>query len=435
MGPPRKQIWNARAHVETKAKRASLRATKAPDVDDLSSDLASLKIDRTPARERGSAFGQLVAWVIALGILGGVAAWAYPQLSAQMFKAEVQTAPILEISPSAALTSLTATGYVIAERRSKVGANVPGRIAKLWVREGATVKEGDVLVELEAADQKSNVASAQARVLAAQAKIASAHAALRELHVQLARQRTLVAESAASRSVVEDLEARIATAEAAIHAAEADTRASQAEVEHAKVTLGHMTIRAPIDGTVLDKPLDVGEMVDTNTPLLELADLHSIVVEIDVPEARLALVKVGGPCEISLDAFAGKRLRGRVREIGKRVNRSKATVPVKVEFTDDQAGVLPDMSARVSFLTEALDAETLKAASKTIVPAAAVTSRNGKDAVFVLDSGAVRLEPVKLGPKSGDGFELLQGPPVGARVVLNPEPALSHGQRVKERTE
>jgi multidrug efflux pump subunit AcrA (membrane-fusion protein) len=168
---------------------------------------------------------------------------------------------------------------------------------------------------------------------------------------------------------------------------------------------------------------------------MELADLESLIVEIDVPESRLSLVKIGGPCEIALDAFAGKRFQGRVREVGKRVNRSKATLPVKVEITDDRSGVLPDMSARVSFLTEALDAETLKAVSKTVVPAEAVTSRDGQSAVFVVESGAVRLEPVKLGAKTGDGFELLTGPPPGTRVVLKPQATLSHGQRVKERTE
>lgn len=403
-------------------------------MDDLSSDLASLKIDRSSAARNSGTLGRLFGWLVALALLGALGVWVYPRIEAQFFKTEVKTGIIADVSPSLAVTSLTATGYVIAERRSKVGANISGRIAKVWVGEGALVKQGDLLVELDAADQKSNVAAAQARVLAADAKVLSARASLHELTVQLNRQKTLLTQNAAARSMVDDLEARISTAQASIDAAVAESRAAAAQVQIAKVTLGRMTISAPIGGTVLDKPREVGETVDPQTALLELADLDSLVVEIDVPESRLSLVKIGGPAEISLDAFAGKRFRGKVREIGKRVNRAKATLPIKVEFTDDETGVLPDMSARVSFLTEALDQQALAATSKVVVPAAGVASRDGRQGVFVVEESVARFEPVTLGPKSGtDGFELVQGPPPATRIVLNPDPLLSNGQRVKER--
>jgi HlyD family secretion protein len=404
-------------------------------VDDLSSDLASLKIDRSPRRESGGGFGRVAAWLTALVALAGLAVWLYPKAEAQLFKTEVQTSTILEVSPSLAVTSLTATGYVIAERRSKVGANVPGRIGKLYVREGSQVKQGDVLVELDALDQKSNVLAAQARVLAAQAKEASARASLHELQVQLDRQKVLLGQNAAARSIIDDLEARIGTAQAAITAAVAETRAAAAQVDVAKTTLNRMTVTAPIDGTVLDKPREAGETVDMNAPLMEIADMSSLLVEIDVPEGRLSLVKVGGPCEISLDAFAGQRFSGKVREIGKRVNRSKATIPVKVDFAGVPADAmpLPDMSARVSFLTQALDEKARAAQSKLMVPSKAVSTRDGKSYVFVVEGGAVRMEPVALGEKNGDAFELVEGPTAGTKVVVSPEATLQSGQRVKER--
>ncbi len=404
-------------------------------VDDLSSDLASLKIDRSPRRESSGGFTRVVVWLVALLALAGAAVWAYPQVESQLFKTEVQTSSILEVSPSLAVTSLTATGYVVAEHRSKVGANVPGRIGKLYVREGSLVKAGDVLVELDAVDQKSNVLAAQARVLAAQAKEASARASLHELQVQLDRQKVLLGQSAAARSTIDDLEARLGTAQAAIAAAIAETRAAAAQVDVAKTTLGRMTVTSPIDGTVLDKPREVGETIDNNAPLMELADMKSLVVEIDVPEARLSLVKVGGPCEIALDAFGGQRFQGKVREIGKRVNRSKATIPVKVDFVDvpPDATPLPDMSARVSFLTQALDENARAAQSKLMVPSKAVSTRDGKSYVFVLEGGAVRMEPVTLGDKNGDAFELVEGPTAGTKVVVSPDATLRSGQRVKER--
>lgn len=377
-------------------------------------------------------------WVVWLAVLAGVGVGvklALPMLEAQVFKTEVTTGTIVDVSPSLALTSLTATGYVIAERRSKVGTNLPGRIAKLLVREGSEVKAGDVMLELDAADYRSAMQAAQARVLAAQARVAATQAGLAELNVQITRQRNLVSQNVAARSGLEDLEARAGTQQAEIQSAEAEVKASQAQVGVARTSLGRMTIVAPIAGTVLDKPLDVGESVDTMTPILEIADLASLVVEIDVPETRLSLVKVGGPCEISMDAFSGKRFRGQVREIGKRVNRAKATVPVKVEYVDPPDGVLPDMSARVSFLTEALDQAALAGPSKLMVPTNAVVQRAGASVVFVVDNGKATMELVTVGAVSPDGTELVSGPPVGSRVVRNPPSSLADGLSVKERTE
>lgn len=403
-------------------------------MDQLSTDLASLKIDRSPPAEGGGWVKWLVALALIVGVVAG-SAWAYPMVEAEVFKTDVRTGTVVDVSPTVSVTSLTATGYVVAERRSKVGSNIPGRIAKLHVKEGSEVKAGDLLAELDAAEHRSNVGAAQARVLAAEARVSQARAALSELQVQLKRQQSLAAQGAASRSVVEDLEARAGTAEAQVASAQAEVRAAQAQLALAKVNLERATIVAPLNGTVLNKPLDVGETVDIMTPILELADLTSVVVEIDVPETRLSLVKVGGPTEIALDAYPSQRFPGRVREIGRWVNRSKATVPVKVEFTEAHAEVLPDMSARVSFLTEALDEKSLAGPSKRVLPAKAVAQRDGKSVVFVVESGKVRAVPVELGERSADGVELVDGPDVGTRVVLDPPSTLADGHRVRERSE
>jgi multidrug efflux pump subunit AcrA (membrane-fusion protein) len=157
------------------------------------------------------------------------------------------------------------------------------------------------------------------------------------------------------------------------------------------------------------------------------------MVETDIPEGRLHMVKVGSPCEITLDAFPGRRYRGQAMEISPRVNRAKATVGVKVKFVDPPTDVLPDMSARVSFLTAALDDAALAAKAKNVVPASAVVDRAGGKVVFVLEEDVARMRTVSLGPKLGDGYELIDGPAPGARLVARPPETLADGQRVKER--
>src|SRR5690606_29610538 len=138
----------------------------------------------------------------------------------------------------------------------------------------------------------------------------------------------------------------------------------------------------------------VGQMAAS---IVEIADFSSLVVETDVPEARLHLVEIGRPAEIVLDAFPGDRYRGRVREYSPRVDRAKATVTVKVEFVDATDRVLPDMSARVSFLTKELEADQMQEPAKVVVPATALTERSGAKVVFVLDAGVVKMKGVTLG--------------------------------------
>jgi HlyD family secretion protein len=194
-------------------------------------------------------------------------------------------------------------------------------------------------------------------------------------------------------------------------------------------------VRAPIDGTVVSKESQPGEFVSpfTQKTIALLVDFDSLVVVIEVPESKLRLVKVGSPCEAVLDAYPGKRHRCSTLEIGRRVDRSKATVKVKVKFLERPENALPDMAARVSFLAKELDAEAMKEPPKLVVPKSAVVERNGAKAVYVLEEGKTRLTNVQVGETFGDAFVLTNGPTPGTKVVANPAPDLRDGQNIKEK--
>lgn len=412
--------------------------------DPLSEDLQSLRIDRdAPAQSpRSGGVGRVLFGLVLLGALVGGGVWAWPVAKARVFKTEVRTAEVTAVSPAQATTTVSATGYIVALTVSRVQPRIPGRVARVTVREGDTVRAGQVLMELDALEQRSAIAASNARAMAAQARVAVARANLAEAEVQLNRQRSLVASGAAARSVVEDLGARIGALRAAIEAAQAEARAAQAEVASLRTNLGQLTVTAPFDGMVLNRPPQPGELVGAGTiagnatnaqpAVIEVMDPRSIVVEVDVPEARLGLVRVGGPCEVALDAFTDQRFRCTVSELGHRVDRAKATVPVRVRFADAVAGALPEMSARVSFLTAELSREAMQARARVVMPATAVTARGGNQVVFAVEDGVARVFPVRLGERTGDGYELMQGPSVGARVVMNPPASLTDGSPVKE---
>jgi hypothetical protein len=111
----------------------------------------------------------------------------------------------------------------------------------------------------------------------------------------------------------------------------------------------------------------------------------------------------------------------------------KAAVPVRVRFAEPAEGVLPDMSAHVSFLREALSEEQLHAAARIVVPTRAVVARHGQQVVFVIADGVAQERSVRLGEETPDGRVVLDGPEPGTRVVINPPSTLATGQAVKEK--
>ncbi len=402
--------------------------------DRLDADLSSLRIDRN---DRPPSSGRALRWVVGLLIAAALAfaAWRIgaPMLEARLFKTEVGVTEIAMVSPAQAQVQLTSAGYVVPQVEVDVSSKLVGRVDKATVREGSRVAQGQVLFELDASDQRTQVASAQARVASARARAATARAQLAEIAQQVEREKKLVASGAIASATVDDLVARARSLAEQVNAADADVAASQAEVTALSVNLTNTTIRAPIDGTVVAKPLQAGDVVTPGVPMAKIADFRSIVVETDVPESRLHLVTKGGPCEVVLDAYPDRRWRGEVVDTSPQLNRAKATATVKVRFLDRDDTVLPEMAARVSFLDAPLDQAKMKEPPKRIVPGSAVADRAGAKVVFTFDAGQVRMVPVVLGPRFGDGFELVEGPPPGTKVVSDPPPSLGDGQAIKEK--
>jgi len=412
--------------------------------DQLSSDLASLRIDRDDGFSQGSSprppgssgVKRALVPLAVIAALAGAGWFGWRKLEGEILKQEVKTTEIALISPSQAEVQITAAGYVIPQRTSKVGAKLPGRLAKVFVKEGDTVKEGDVLAQLEDADQKSQIVAASSRVGVASARTATARANLAEVSQQVEREKALVASGAVGRANLDNLVARESALREAVKATEAEASAAQADVGTFGVGLKDRTIIAPIGGRIVTKPATIGEFVGGigNIGLVaEIVDFTSLMVETDVPETRLHLVKIGGPCEVVLDAYPNKRYRGVATELGQRVNRAKATVVVKVKFADDPENVLPEMSARVSFLSKAITDAALKEAPKRVVASEAIVDRGGQKVVFTVDSGKLHVFPVKVGgPVGASAVELLDGPAPGVKVVAKPTNETTDGQRIKE---
>ena len=172
----------------------------------------------------------------------------------------------------------------------------------------------------------------------------------------------------------------------------------------------------------------VSSSADAKGSLLELADMSTLEVNADVSEASLAKIKVGQPCEITLDAFPERRFRGEVSVVVPAVNRSSATVTTKVRILDTDPSILPDMSARVSFLSQRVDAEQNKPV--LAVNPSALAERGGRRVVYVPDADLAREVPVTTGATLGAVVAVEGALKVGDTVVLEPG-KIVNGSRIK----
>ncbi len=397
-------------------------------------DLSQLKIDKTrevysPRKRRRTAYRIAgICLLVFLGILymKGVFTPAV----------EVEAANVTMVYPSQTFTLLNASGYVVAQRKAAVASKVTGRLVSLSVEEGSRVKAGQVIARLESDDVNAALDQAEANLNAARHNLEQAKAELDDAEVSFSRNKELIGQGFVSRAEYDASEARYKKAAAAVAAAEAAIKAGRAALQSANVAVEYTVIRAPFDAVVLTKNADIGDIVtpigaaaDAKAAVVTIADMESLQVEVDVSESNLQMVKRGQPCEILLDALPEDRFRGEVHMIVPTADRTKATVMVKVRFLDRDSRVLPEMSAKVAFLSREVSKDEQK--PRTALSPAAVVTRNGKKFVFLIGDKRVTETQVTLGEQLGDMVEVLSGVKAGDRIVLRPMNRMRNGLRIK----
>lgn len=393
-------------------------------------DLARLKIDRSataavPRRRRPWLLYGAIAVVIAAA-LGVAARLAGPQT--------VETVTVTSAYPSQNFTLLNATGYVVPQRKAAVASKAQGRLEWLGVLEGSRVKKDEVIARIESRDVEATLAQATAQVKVAQANLELQQAELKNAEVNLRRSEILIVPNAISKTEYDADVARYNKAKASINNSTAAIVAAQANARAAQVAVEQTVVRAPFDGVVLVKHANVGDNItpfsaaaDTKGAIVTIADMETLEVEADVAESNIAKITVNQPCELQLDALPNLRLAGQVSRIVPTVDRSKATVLVKVRFVDRDARVLPDMSAKVAFLSRPVSRQD-KQPVVAVQPAAVVT-RDGKPVVFAVRDGKAREVPVTTGAKLGE-LVAIHGVAPGDTLVLAPNDKMTDGAAV-----
>jgi len=409
-------------------------------------DLSSLRIsDAKRNNERSSR--RWVWGVVAILVLGLAAAAAFAFRNRPV-EVEVASATKPATGPAGVLN---ASGYVTPRRRATIAAKITGRVTGVFFDEGTRVTEGQLLATLDDSDARRALDSAKADRDSADAAIADYEVQLKNAQIELRRTQQLVKDGVSTQQALDSsvmaadsLKAKIALAKQQVLGAEARIREQQQNVDNC-------TIKAPFAGIVVSKDAQVGEMVSpisagggfTRTGIATIVDLHSNEVEVDVSEAYIAKVSNDQPVNATLDAYPDWQIPGKVRTVIPTADRQKATVKVRISFTEPdhktlmdpakEPRILPDMGVKVSFLETAPKGESKdkKSLAVALVPDKAIRQDNGNKYVYVVKGDVIERHAVTTGETRGSEVEILGGITPDVQVVVNAPETLRDGQSVQ----
>lgn len=353
--------------------------------------------------------------------------------------------------------TVVASGRIITPQRLSVGAVVTEHVARIPVKEGQKVRKGDVLIELDDKDERAAVEQSRASVAQAEAKVRQ----LRELALPAAEQ-TLVQTQATAVQARQQfdrmktlrergfvVQSQLDDAQRALDIAESQLRAARLQVETnkptgsdfalaqtaldqaranlrvAQVKLEQTVIKAPVDGLLIARNVEVGDVVQPGKDLMTLAPAGETQVDVMIDERQLSRLALGQKALGSADAFPSQRFAAELVYINPAVDPLRGSVEVKLKVPEPPAYLVQDMTASV-------DIEVARRADTVYVPTETVRDANaGQPWVLAIRGFRAVRQPVKLGLRGDGRIEILDGVEAGDKLVPATNALVKAGQRVR----
>jgi HlyD family secretion protein len=255
--------------------------------------------------------------------------------------------------------SLAASGYVVARRKATVAAEITGKVVEVFIDEGMTVTDGQIVARLDSVLAEKDYELARSRVETADAAIAAITADLQDASRIMSRVQTLSQKNFATEADLTKAQARVGVLTAQLRQAQSQFETAKIDAKRSASVLDKHQIRAPFAGVVIDRSAQPGEMISpmsvggfTRTGICTIVDMDSIEIEVDVNEAFIGRVAPGGAVNAVLDAYPDWTIPASVIAIVPTANREKATVKVRIRFEHKDPRILPDMAVKVNFLRD-----------------------------------------------------------------------------------
>jgi HlyD family secretion protein len=338
--------------------------------------------------------------------------------------------------------TVTATGKIDPEFKVQITPEVTGEIVSLPVKEGDVVKKGDVLIKIKADTYIAQVQSAQANLQSARASESQHKAELDKITLDYNRIKELHAKKLSSDAEIEASRSSYLSAKAILESAQSFVSQNEAAVKQAVEQLNKTTITSPLDGTVTQLNVRLGERVlgsgfSQGTNIMTVANLSDIEAIVDVDENDIVLIKMGDTARVSVDAFGDRKFTGLVTEIGNTAIQSGTgtqdqviNFEVKIKITDPDAKLrsgmscnarietatknnviavpLPSVTARseMKIITTDKDADNANSQKQTAVKK---TTNKPDEIVFLTDNGKAKVVKVKTGLSDDNYIEITEG--------------------------
>jgi len=410
---------------------------------DKSSLLNQLRIDRSEPPASAGGHAKWWATGIAVAIVAASGIWYLLRPTGLMVSTAVAQPAASGGSASIGGASLLdASGYIVARRRATVSSKITGKVVEVRLEEGQRVEAGEIIARLDDSNWKAALAQSNAQLQQAQANLASAQTAFDDAKPIFERNEQQKTAAVISAQSFDEAKAQFNVARNNLLIAQSALDAARAGVTVAQRSLDDTVIRAPFSGVVTEKAAQPGEMVSpvsagggfTRTGIGTIVDMDSLEVEVDVSENFINRVRPQQPVVIKLNAYPDWEIPGAVIAMIPTADRAKATVKVRIAIKQKDPRIIPEMGARVSFLSEketpAPGAATA-AAPGVIIPAEAIATSGDTSIVYVVHESTVERRAVRLGAKTSAGQIVIAGLAAGNTVALGDLTKLHDGARIR----
>jgi HlyD family secretion protein len=375
-----------------------------------------------------------------------------------VFRDQILGTPVdvYEIGRANLVQTVVASGRVVTPQRVAVRAVITGRVVRIPVEEGQQVRRGDVLIVIDDSDQRAALAQARAAIVQAEAKLrqlrevglpaaeqglAQAQANLLLARQQYERQQDLLAKGFVSQSAVDDAKRNLDVAQSQLGTARlqvetnkttgSDFLLAQAALDQARATvnvaqarLDQTVINAPVDGTLIGRNVEPGNVVQPGKELMALAPAGETQVVVQIDEKNLSQLKLGQRALGSADAYPGERFAAELIYINPGIDTLRGSVEVKLRIPEPPGYLRQDMTASV-------DIEVARRDNVLVAPSDAVFDAGGREPwVMTIDGLRAVRKPVRLGIRGEGRIEILDGAAPGDRLIASQGGAIKPGQRV-----